>query len=80
MSAIGIQLYSKGLISKETYGNTIASNKTGRDKANSLLFSLEGTIDVQPQLMKTLIEVLKKSKVLETVAAKMEREVLTTVL
>ena len=80
MSAIGIQLYSKGLISKETYENTIASNKTGRDKANSLLLTLEATIDVQPQLMKTLIEVLKKSKVLETVAAKMEQDVLTTVL
>ena len=80
MSAIGIRLYSKGLIPKETYDNTITSNKTGRDKANSLLLNLEATIDAQPQLMKTLIEVLKKSEVLETVAAKMEQDMLTTVL
>ena len=55
-------------------------NKTGRDKANSLLLALEATIDAQPQLMKTLIEVLKKSKVLKPVANNMEQEVSTTVL
>ena len=75
MSAICIRLYSEELIPKETYENTIASNKTGRDKANSLLLTLEATIDAQPQLMKTLIEVLKKSKVSEAVAAKMEQDV-----
>ena len=79
ISAIGIRLYSKGLIPKETYKNTIASNKTGRNKANSLLLTLEATIDAQPQLMKTLIEVLKKSKVSEAVAAKMERDMSTTI-
>ena len=79
ISAIGIRLYSKGLIPKETYENTIASNKTGRNKANSLLLTLEATIDAQPQLMKTLIEVLKKSKVSEAVAAKMERDMSTTI-
>ena len=76
MSAIGIRLYSKELIPKETYENTITSNKTGRDKANLLLLVLEATIDAQPQLMKTLIEVLKKSKVSEAVAAKMERDMI----
>ena len=80
MSAVAPQLYSKDLIPKATYQNTITSNKTGRDKANLLLLTLEATIDAQPQLMKTLIEVLKKSKVSEAVAAKMEQDVSTTVL
>ena len=80
MSAVAPQLYSKDLIPKATYQNTITSNKTGRDKANSLLLTLETTVDAQPQLMKTLIEVLKKSKVSEAVAAKMEQDVSTTVL
>ena len=79
ISALAPQLYSKDLIPEATYENTITSNKTGRDKANLLLLTLKTTIDAQPQLMKTLIEVLKKSKVLEAVATKMEQEVSTTV-
>ena len=79
MSAICIRLYSEELIPKETYENTIASNKTGRDKANSLLLTLEATIDAQPQLMKMLIEVLKKSKVSKAVAYKMEQELARSV-
>ena len=80
MSAVAPRLYSEELIPKETYENTIANNKTGRDKANSLLLTLEATTDAQPQLMKTLIEVLKKNKVLKPVADKMEQDVSTTVL
>ena len=80
ISAICIRLYSEELIPKETYENTITSNKTGRDKANSLLLTLEATIDAQPQLMKMLIEVLKKSKVLKPVADKMEQDMSNTVL
>ena len=80
MSVIGIRLYSEELIPRATYQNTITSILAGRDKANSLLLTLKATIDAQPQLLKTLIEVLKKSKVSEAVAAKMEREVSTTVL
>ena len=75
MSAIAPQLYSEELIPEATYKNTITSNKTGRDKANLLLLTLKAIIDAQPQLMKTLIEVLKKSKVSEAVAAKMEQDV-----
>ena len=75
MSVIGLQLYSKDLIPEATYQNTITSNTAGLDKANSLLLALKATIDAQPQLMKTLIEVLKKSKVSEAVAAKMEQDV-----
>ena len=80
MSVIGIRLYSEELIPKATYQNTFTSHMAGHDKANSLLLALEATIDAQPQLIKTLIEVLKKSKVSEAVAVKMEREVSTTVL
>ena len=80
MSVIGIRLYSKDLIPEATYQNTITSNMEGRANANLLLLALKATIDAQPQLMKTLIEVLKKSKVSEAVAAKMERDVSTTVL
>ena len=80
MSVIGIRLYSKDLIPEATYESTITSSMAGRDKANSLLLTLKATIDAQPQLMKTLIEVLKKSKVSEAVAVKMEQEVSTTML
>ena len=80
MSAIGIRLYSKKLIPKATYQNTVTSSMAGQNKANLLLLALEATIDAQPQLMKTLIEVLKKSKVSEAVATKMERDMSTTVL
>ena len=75
MSVISIRLYSEELIPKATYESTITSSMAGRDKANSLLLTLKATIDAQPQLMKTLIEVLKKSKVSEAVAAKMEQDV-----
>ena len=80
MSAVAPQLYSEDHIPEATYENTITSNKTGRDKANLLLLALKATIDAQPQLMKTLIEVLKKSKVSEAVTVKMEQEVSTTLL
>ena len=80
MSVIGIRLYSEDLIPEATYESTVTSSMAGRDKANSLLLTLKATIDAQPQLMKTLIEVLKKSKVSEAVAVKMEQEVSTTML
>ena len=74
MSAIASQLYSEDLIPKATYQNTITSSKTGRDKANLLLFALEATIDAQPQLMKTLIKILRKSDALKVIADKMDLE------
>ena len=48
MSAVAPQLYSEDLIPKAIYEDNITSSKTGRDKANSLLFALEATIDAQP--------------------------------
>ena len=80
ISGVAPQLYSEKLIPEETFINAITSNKTGREKANSLLLALKATIDIQPHLIKTLIEVLKKSKVFEPVADKMEKEVLATLL
>ena len=74
MSTVAPRLYSKKLIPEAIYQNTVTSSMAGRDKANSLLLALKATIDAQPQLMKTLIEVLKKNKVSEAVAAKMEQK------
>ena len=48
MSAVAPQLYSEDLIPKAIYEDNITSSKTGRDKANLLLFALEATIDAQP--------------------------------
>ena len=74
MSAIAPRLYSKELISKTTYESIITSNKTGRDKANSLLYTLETTIDAQPHLMNTLIEILRRNSALKVIADKMDQE------
>ena len=74
MSAISIRLYSEELIPEETFDNIITSNKTRYDKANLLLLTLEATIDAQPQLMKTLIEVLRKNNALKVIADKMDQE------
>ena len=76
MSVFNVRLYSAGLIPKETYEDTIMTG--GRQKANTLLLSLEAKIDTQPQLMKKLIEVLKRSKISDAVAAKMEQDMLIT--
>ena len=74
MSAIGIQLYSEELIPKATYENTITSSMAGQNKANLLLLALEATIEAQPQLMKTLIEVLRKNDALKVIPDKMDQE------
>ena len=74
MSAIAPRLYSKELISKTTYESTIANNMAGHNKANSLLFALETTIEAQPQLMNTLIEILRRNSALKVIADKMDQE------
>ena len=74
MSAVAPQLYSEDLIPKAIYEDNITSSKTGRDKANLLLFALEATIDAQPQLMKTLIKILRKNDALKVIADKMDLE------
>ena len=70
MSTVAPQLYSEDLIPKAIYENNITSSKTGRDKANLLLLAL----DAQPQLMKTLIKILRKSDALKVIADKMNLE------
>ena len=75
MLAIGMELYSEDLIPKATYQNTITSNMAGQNKGNYLLLlALETTIEAQPQLMKTLIEVLRKNDALKVIADKMDQE------
>ena len=74
MSAVAPRLYSEYLIPKAIYEDNITSSKTGRDKANLLLFALEATIDAQPQLMKTLIKILRKNDALKVIADKMDLE------
>ena len=75
MSAVAPQLYSEDLIPEATYKNTITSNMAGQNKANLLLLALEATIEAQPQLMKMLIEVLRKNDAaLKVIADKMALE------
>ena len=74
MSAVAPQLYSEDLIPKAINEDSITSSKTGHDKANLLLFALEATIDAQPQLMKTLIKILRKNDALKVIADKMDLE------
>ena len=75
MSVIALQLYSEDLIPDDTYDNIITSNKSGRDKANSLLHALRATISIEPQSLKTLIEVLRRNKAFKAIADKMDEDV-----
>ena len=75
MSALAPKLYSEDLIPEEAYDNIITSSKSGRDKANLLLHALRATISIEPQSLKTLIEVLRRSKAFKTIADKMDEDV-----
>ena len=75
MSVIALQLYSEDLIPDDTYDNIITSNKSGRDKANSLLHALRATISIEPQSLKTLIEVLRRNKAFKAIADIMDEDV-----
>ena len=73
MSDIAVQLYSSRLISEETYDRV--STRTGRDKADSVLRALRGTISFQPQSLRIFIEILRRSGgPCEAIADKMDRE------
>ena len=74
MSAVAPQLYSEELVPEATYKNTITSNMAGQNKANLLLLALEATIEGQPQLMNTLIEILRRNSALKVIADKMDQE------
>ena len=74
MSVIALQLYSEGLVPDDTYDNIITSCKPARDKANSLLHALRATISIEPQSLKTLIEVLRGNEAFKAIADKMDKE------
>ena len=75
MSVIALQLYSEDFVPDDTYDNIITSSKSGRDKANSLLHALRATISIEPQSLKTLIEVLRRNKAFKAIADKMDEDV-----
>ena len=74
MSAIGMELYTKDLIPEGVYDNVITSGKTGHDKAELILHALRATISVQPQSLRTLIEILRRNDALQVIADKMDLE------
>ena len=72
MSALALRLYSKELITEEAYDKI--SNKTGCDKAESILRALRAAISIQPQSLRTLIEILKRNDALKLIGEKMDLE------
>lgn len=71
LSAIAIDFYSCGLIARDTLQECNGSRAI-HERSFSLLSALEATIDTKPQLMGTLIEVLKRNEASEDIADKME--------
>ena len=74
MSTIASRLYSEDLIPEEAFDNISTSGRTRRDKAESILRALKATISIQPQSLRTLIEILKKNDALKAIAEKMDVE------
>ena len=71
LSAIAMDLYSDDLISYDTL-TECNDNRTIQARSFSLLSALKATIDTKPQLMGTLIEVLKRNVASKDIAEKME--------
>ena len=74
MSAIGMELYTEELIPEGVYDNVLTSGKTGHDKAELILHALRSTISIQPQSLRTLIEILRRNDALKVIAEKMDLE------
>ena len=74
MSAIGMELYTEELIPEGVYDNVFTSGKTGHDKAELILHALRSTISIQPQSLRTLIEILRRNDALKVIAEKMDLE------
>ena len=74
MSAIASRLYSEELIPEETYDNISTVGRTGRDKAESVLRVLKAAISIQPQSLRTLIEILRRNDALKVIADKIDQE------
>ena len=74
MSAIASRLYSEDLIPKEAFDNISTVGRTGRDKAESVMRALKAAISIQPQALRTLIEILRRNDALKVIADKMDLE------
>ena len=72
MSALALRLYSKELITEEAYDKI--RDKTGCDKAELILRALRAAISIQPQSLRTLIEILKRDDALKVIADEMDLE------
>ena len=74
MSAIASRLYSEELIPEDTFDNISTIDRTGRDKAESVLHALKAAISIQPQSLKTLIKILRRNDALKAIAEKIDLE------
>ena len=72
LSAIAMDLYNDGLISYDTLQECNNDCRAIQARSFSLLSALKATIDTKPQLMGTLIEVLKRNEASKDIADKME--------
>ena len=75
LSSVILSLYAKKLISHPTATECLNTGRTVHDRCASLLLALKATIDLNPQLMITLIEVLKENEAFKGIADKMDLEV-----
>ena len=74
ISALALRLYSKKLITEDAYDNISTGGKTGHDKAESVLRALKAIISIQPQSLRTLIEILRRNDALKVIADEMDLE------
>lgn len=75
LSAIITSLYSKKLITDETYTESMNTGRPILDRCASLLYALKCTITTKPQEILTLIEILKGKEAFKEIADKMDLEV-----
>ena len=75
LPAVILSLYAKKLISHPTATECLNTGRPVHDRCASLLFALKATVDGKPQLMITLIEVLKENEAFKKIADKMDLEV-----
>ena len=70
-----MSLCAKNLITDTTATECMNAGRPVHDRCASLLLALKATIDLNPQLMITLIEVLKENEAFKEIADKMDLEV-----
>ena len=76
ISALALRLYSKKLITEDAYDKISTGGKTGHEKAESVLRALKAAISIQPQSLRTLIEILRSNDALKVIADKMDGDVI----